>query len=106
MIGLGWRAAAVALVLSFAALPARPAAAADFVDQCMEGGGGMFVKEECVCLDDSLEDDDRDDLVAFLKAALSARKTGKELEPDASVVKNGVAVLNKYEKQCSKNSKK
>ena len=103
MIGFGLRTAIVALALSFAAMPAGPAVAADFVEQCLEGGGGMFVKEECDCLDDNLEDDDRDDLVAMFKAALKAKSSGKELDGDAPVVKKGFVVLGKYEKKCSKN---
>ena len=45
------RLAAFAVGLAFAALPA---AAAEFAAICVEGGGGMFEKKECSCLDDNL----------------------------------------------------
>jgi hypothetical protein len=102
MTAIGLHAAIVAFVLSLAATPVHPAAAADFADQCLEGGGGMFVKEECDCLDDNVEDDDREVLVALFKAALKAKSGGKELDGDTPIVKNAFIVLGKYEKQCSK----
>ena len=102
MTGIGLRIAAVAIGLSFAALPTRPAAAAEFVDQCVEGMGGMLTEEECTCLDDNLEDDDRDDIAAMLKAARKNKKDGTEFPDDSPILKKGFAAMNKYEKKCSK----
>ena len=103
MIGIVVRVTAIAAVLAFAALPTQSAVAADFADQCLQGGGGMFSKEECACLNDNLEDDDREDVVALLKAATKAKDTGKDLDDSSPAFQKGMAALNKYEKKCSKN---
>ena len=95
-------ALAVAALLSFAALPGRAALAADFPDQCFEGGGGMFSKEECACLDDNVEDDDREDMATLFKAALKAKEAGKELDDSTPAFQKGVAAIQKYEAKCSK----
>lgn len=96
-------ALAVAVLLSLAALPMRRALAADFPDQCLEGGGGMFSKEECACLDDNVADDDRDAMVALFKAALKAKEAGQQLDDSTPTFKNGLVAIQKYEKKCSKN---
>lgn len=94
--------ASAALLLLFA-LPLRVAYAADFPSQCFEGGGGMFTKEECACLDDNVADDDREVMVALFKAVLKAKEAGKELDASAPIVEKGMTAIQKYEKQCSKN---
>jgi hypothetical protein len=96
-------ALALAALLSSAALPRGAALAADFPDQCLEGGGGMFSKEECACLDDNVEDDDRADMVALFKAALKAKEAGKDLDDSNPTFQKGIAAIQKYEKKCSKN---
>jgi hypothetical protein len=96
------RIALPAVLLSLAALPMRVALAADFPAQCLEGGGGMFSKEECARLDDNVEDDDRNAMVALFKAALKAKEAGKELDDSTPTFQNGIAAIQKYEKKCSK----
>jgi hypothetical protein len=92
------RLAALAVGLAFA----LPAAAAEFTETCVEGGGGMFEKKECACLDDSLEDDERDDLLVMFKANLKATEKGKKLDDSAPEFQKAMAVLNKYMDKCSK----
>jgi hypothetical protein len=96
-------ALAVAGLLSLAALPTRGALAADFQAQCLDGGGGMFSKEECACLDDNVASDDRDAMVALFKAAQQAKAAGQQLDDAAPTFKNGIAAIQKYEAKCSKN---
>ena len=94
-------ALAVSVLVSLTALP-PVALAADFPAQCLEGGGGMFSKEECACLDDNAEDDDREAMVALFKAALKAKGAEKQLDDSSPTFQNGIAAIQKYEKKCSK----
>jgi hypothetical protein len=92
------RLAAFAVGLAFAALPA---AAAEFAAICVEGGGGMFEKKECSCLDDKIEDDERDDLLVLFKANLKATAKSEKLDDSSPEFQKAMAVLNKYMDQCS-----
>ena len=88
--GMGPRLAAVVLVLSFAGLAIGPAKAADLADRCLEGGGGMFSKGECACLDENAEDDDRGDMLALFTAALKANEAGKPLDDESPLFQKGL----------------
>lgn len=93
------RLAALAAGFAFIALPA---AAAEFAETCVEGGGGMFEKKECSCLDDKVSDDERDALLVMFKANLKAIDKGKSLDDSSPEFQNAMAVLNKYMDKCSK----
>ena len=42
-------------------------------------------------------------MVALFKAALKAKEAGKELDDSTPTFQKGIAAIQKYEKQCSKN---
>ena len=84
------------------ALASRPVIAADFTERCVEGGGGMFEKKECSCLDDNVEDDDREALMVMFKANLKATGSGKQLDDSTPEFQRAMTVLNKYMEKCSK----
>jgi hypothetical protein len=95
----GMGLAAFVAGLAFVALPA---AAAEFAETCVEGGGGMFEKKECSCLDDKVSDDERDALLVMFKANLKAIDKGKTPDDSTPEFQNAMAVLNKYMDRCSK----
>jgi hypothetical protein len=97
----GMRPAALAFGIALAVLPIRAAMAIEFADRCVEGGGGMFSKPECDCLDNTIEDDEREVLLVLFKAALKSNQSGKPLDDSSAEFQQGMTVLNKYTEKCS-----
>jgi hypothetical protein len=97
----GMRPAALAFGVALAMLPIRAAMAVEFTDRCVEGGGGMFSKPECDCLDNTIDDDEREVLLVLFTASLKSNQSGKPLDDSSPEFQKGMTVLNKYTQKCA-----
>ena len=93
---------AAAIALLFSVGSPRIAAANDFTDACIAGGGGLFEAKDCACMDGKAKESaDRTVLIAYFKINADIAKGGTP-PSDSGPLMKGTEALNKYLGQCMK----